>query len=235
MINALDKVTSLNRPSLHQELTAKLCEMIVEGVLVEGEKVPERELCEKLGVSRTPIREALKVLATDGLITLEPNRGARVRSFTISDLEEVFPVLAAIEALAGELACINISEVQLTNISNTHKEMLDCFSREDMPGYFKLNQKIHALILEAAGNPTLSAVHQSLAVRARRARYVANMSKQRWQQAVNEHEEMITELRARNGKKLGAILKKHLENKFSTVRARLEEQQKNFIPPSKIV
>jgi len=194
MINALDKVTSLNRPSLHQELTAKLCEMIVEGVLVKGEKVPERELCEKLGVSRTPIREALKVLATDGLIT-----------------------------------------VQLTNISNTHKEMLDCFSREDMPGYFKLNQKIHALILEAAGNPTLSAVHQSLAVRARRARYVANMSKQRWQQAVNEHEEMITELRARNGKKLGAILKKHLENKFSTVRARLEEQQKNFIPPSKIV
>jgi len=223
--NALDKISSLNRPTLHEELTAKLCEMIVEGVLVEGEKVPERELCEKLGVSRTPIREALKVLATDGLVTLEPNRGARVRACTIADLEEIFPVLAAIEALAGELACTNITEAQLADINDVHNNMVDCFHNEDISGYFKQNQKIHAMILEAADNPTLSAIHQSLAVRVRRARYVANMSKKRWQQAVQEHENMITQLQARNGKKLGAILKNHLENKFSTVRSRLEQQR----------
>ena len=198
--------------------------MIVEGVLVEGEKVPERELCEKLGVSRTPMREALKVLATDGLVTLEPNKGARVRSVTIDDLEEVFPILGALEALAGELACINITDDQLVAISQVHSEMLKQFRADNMPGYFKQNQRIHELILEAAGNPTLTAVHQSLAMRVRRARYVANLTKRRWRQAVDEHEEMIKVLHAREGKKLGAILKKHLENKISTVRSRLEEK-----------
>ena len=86
-MSALDRVSSIIRPSLHQELTDRLRSMIVEGVLAAGEKVPERELCERMGVSRTPMREALKVLASDGLLTLEPNRGARVRAITVAELE----------------------------------------------------------------------------------------------------------------------------------------------------
>lgn len=231
-MSALDRVTSINRPSLHTELTERLRSMIVEGVLPAGEKVPERELCEKLGVSRTPMREALKVLAADGLLTLEPNRGARVRAITLDDLEEVFPLLGALEALAGELACKHINDRQLEELRQTHDDMVGHFEQSDMPGYFTLNQRIHELIMEAAGNPTLTTMYRSLATRVRRARYLANMSQERWQQAVDEHEQIIDALEQRKGELLGSILKRHLENKFITVRQWILEHSPDADPDS---
>ena len=224
-MSALDRVTSIKRPSLHEELIDRLRTMIVEGVLTAGEKVPERALCDKLGVSRTPMREALKVLAADGLLTLEPNRGARVRAITLDDLEEVFPLMGALEALAGELACANITVAQMTELRKTHELMLECFHASDLSGYFRHNQRIHEIIMQAAGNATLSSMVQSLAVRVRRARYLANMSSERWQQAVAEHEEIIMALDVRDGQRLGAILKRHLANKFATVRQWLIDQE----------
>ncbi|MGQ7846438.1 GntR family transcriptional regulator [Granulosicoccus sp. 3-233] len=223
-MSALDQVGSISRRSLHEELTDRLRSMIVEGVLTAGEKVPERELCEKLGVSRTPMREALKVLASDGLLTLEPNRGARVRAITVEELEEVFPLMGAFEALAGELACAHISDAQIRELKNEHEQMLGRYHASDMPGYFKHNQRIHELIMEAAGNRTLINLYSSLAVRVRQARYLANMSAERWQQAVDEHERIIQALEERDGEGLAAILKKHLENKFAAVRQWIEDQ-----------
>lgn len=223
-MSALNQVSSIKRPSLHEELTERLRTMIVEGVLAAGEKVPEKALCEKLGVSRTPMREALKVLAAENLLTLEPNRGARVRAITIEDLEEVFPLMGAFEALAGELACKNITDTQLTEIKKAHEQMVQHFQDADMPEYFRHNQRIHEIIMEAAANPTLSSMYQSLAARVRRARYLANMSAERWKQAVDEHEEIIQALEKKDGQLLGSILKRHLMNKFETVRHWLSEQ-----------
>lgn len=224
-MSALNHVASIKRPSLHEELTERLRNMIVEGALTAGEKVPEKALCEKLGVSRTPMREALKVLAAENLLTLEPNRGARVRAITIEDLEEVFPLMGALEALAGELACKNMTKAQLAEIKKSHKQMVRHFHAEDLPEYFRHNQRIHEIIMDAAANPTLSAMYLSLAARVRRARYLANMSSARWQQAVNEHEEIITALESKDGQLLGSILKRHLENKFETVRQWLLQQE----------
>lgn len=223
-MTSLDRVASINRPSLHEELTDRLRTMIVEGVLEAGSKVPERELCEKLGVSRTPMREALKVLAADGLLTLEPNKGARVRAITIEDLEEVFPLMGALEAVAGELACANISDAQLTELKQAHDKMLKHFDQSQLQEYFVQNQHIHEIIMQAANNPTLTVMYRSLAIRVRRARYMANMSVERWQQAVDEHGEMISALDKRDGKLLGTILKRHIENKLATVRQWLEQQ-----------
>ncbi|MBX2839984.1 MAG: GntR family transcriptional regulator [Gammaproteobacteria bacterium] len=224
-MSTLNKLTSIKRSSLHEELTDRLRDMIIEGVLEAGQKVPERELCERLGVSRTPMREALKVLAADGLLTLQPNRGARVRAITLDELEDVFPLMGALEALAGELACKNITSKQLQSVRKSHKAMLNCFESADMPGYFRYNQKIHEAILDAAGNQTLTDTYRSLAVRVRRARYLANMSQERWQAAVEEHEKILEALDAKNGKELSSILKTHLENKFDTVRQWILSQQ----------
>ena len=221
-MSELDRVTSINRTSLHEELTDRIRSMVVEGVLVAGEKVPERELCEKLGVSRTPMREALKVVAADGLLDLVPGRGARVSAITLADLEEVFPLMAALEALAGELACEKINNAQLKIIKSEHKEMLKQFRNQNLTAYFKHNENIHEVILQAAGNETLKTMHLSLALRIRRARYMANMTPKRWQQAVNEHEEILVALDNRDGQALGAILKRHLQNKFNAVRSWME-------------
>jgi len=221
-MSELDHVPTINRTSLHKELTERLRNMVVEGVLVAGEKVPERELCEKLGVSRTPMREALKVLAADGLLDLVPGRGARVSAITLADLEEVFPLMAALEALSGELACERITNSQLTRLKSAHRQMLKYFHNQNLAAYFRYNEKIHEIILEAAGNETLKTMYLSLALRVRRARYMANMTPERWQQAVNEHEEILDALDNKDGQALGAILKRHLQNKFDTVRNWME-------------
>lgn len=221
-MTALDQVSTINRPSLHEELTDRLRSMIIEGVLTAGEKVPEKALCEKLGVSRTPMREALKVLAADGLLNLEPNKGARVRTITTEDLEEVFPLMGALESLAGELACKNISDVQIEEIKVEHKKMMVEFKQSNMPSYFKHNERIHQLIMAAAANTTLTDMYRTLSLRIRSGRYIANMSPTRWQQAVDEHEEMLVALSNRDGVELGSILKRHLNNKMDTVRQWVE-------------
>lgn len=223
-MTSLNHIDSIVRPSLHEELTDRLRSMVIEGILVAGEKVPERALCEKLGVSRTPMREALKVLAADGLLNLEPNKGARVRALTVEDLEEVFPVMGALEALAGELACTNISHEQLKELKAAHAAMLMHYHDADMPNYFKQNEQIHRIIFDATGNATLLSMYRSLSVRVRSARYLANMTPARWEQSVNEHEEMIVALDNRDSKELGSILKRHLHNKFSTVKSWVESQ-----------
>ncbi|MEL7544592.1 MAG: GntR family transcriptional regulator, partial [Pseudomonadota bacterium] len=89
------------RRSLHDELIERMRALITDGSLTPGEKVPEKALCAQFGVSRTPLREALKVLAHEGLVELIPNRGATVARLTVEDLDEVFPIMGALEALAG--------------------------------------------------------------------------------------------------------------------------------------
>lgn len=206
------------RPSLHIELLDRLRDLITQGTLAPGTKIPERELCERYGVSRTPMREALKILAVEGLVWLEPNRGAWVRKITLEDLQEVFPVMGALEALSGELACERITDEEIANIRSIHRDMVRHYETRNLTKYFQTNQAIHEAILNAAGNSELTAMYQSLSARIRRARYIANMTEERWKQAVEEHEQILAALEKREGNKLGKILRMHLASKFETVR-----------------
>lgn len=205
------------RRSLHDELVVRLQRLIIEGELTPGEKVPEKELCERYNVSRTPMREALKVLASEGLVTLTPNRGSSVTAITVEDLEEVFPVMGALEALSGELACEKITDAEIAAIGKSHREMIAHYRAQRLPEYFAVNEAIHNAILKAARNETLAGQHRMLSARVRRARYLANMTRERWDKAVAEHEEILAALEARDGRELGIILKQHLRNKLETV------------------
>ena len=192
--------------------------LIVDGVLSPGEKVPEKTLCDQFDVSRTPLREALKVLASEGLVTLTPNRGATVSELTLADLEDAFPVMGALEALAGEMACARITDDEIAAIRELHGRMVRHYEARAMTAYFKLNQEIHEAILAAAGNATLNSFYRSLAGRVRRARYIANISAERWARAVEEHDQILAALEARDGPALSRILKAHLANTFQTVK-----------------
>lgn len=201
--------------SLHDELLAALRDYIVEGNLADGARVPERLLCERFGISRTPLREALKVLAAEGLIDLLPNRGARVRELGSEDLRELFDVMGGLEALAGRLACERITDPEFAEIERVHHEMYRHYLRRDMHGYFQCNQEIHRMIVAAAGNATLSASYASFAGRIRRVRYSANLDKERdrWGEAMREHEAILDALRRRAGNELSDIMFQHLRNK----------------------
>lgn len=211
------------RTTLHEELVGKLREMIFSGELRGGDRVPEQKLCDQLGVSRTPLREALKVLGNEGLLELLPNRGARVATLSEADIDEIFPVMGALEALSGELACANLTDAEFAEIRAMHYQMALHHTRGELAPYFQLNRQIHDAILKAARNPTLEAQYGALVGRIRLARYWSNMSKERWDQAMKEHEEILAALEARDGKLLSGILSQHLENKRRTVRQAFRE------------
>jgi len=208
------------RPAFDR-LAADIRDLIVEGELAPGSRIPERVLCERYGVSRTPLREALKVLASEGLIELLPNRGARVVVLTAAGVEEMFEVMAALEGLAGELAAARVTEPDLAELRALHYQMALHFTRGELMAYFRLNQQIHAKIFAISGNHTLTGIYRGLAGRIRRARYVANVSQARWAEAMDEHERILAALEARDGAMLGRTLKAHLRKTCETVKRAL--------------
>ncbi len=202
--------------TLHGELLAALRDFIVEGHLEDGVRIPERALCERFSISRTPLREALKVLAAEGLIELLPNRGARVRELSAADLRELFDVMGGLESLAGRLACERITDAEIAEIERVHHEMYHFYLRRDVHGYFRCNQAIHQMIVAAAGNTLLASTYAGLAGRIRRVRYAANLAKDRdrLSEAMREHEAILDALRRRAGSELSDILFLHLRNKL---------------------
>ena len=204
----------LRRP-LHQEAAERLRDMIVEGELAPGERITEQSLCDHMGLSRTPLREAIKTLTSEGLIDFQPNRGASVASLSLDDIEDTFRVIGALEALAGELACANLRNDDVAEIRVMHYQMALHRARGERLEYFNLNQKIHEKIVALSGNAVLLETHKRLGGRIRRHRFAENLAPERWDQAVSEHEEMLDALDERDGRKLAEVLRRHLDNKLA--------------------
>ncbi len=222
--------------SLHGEILARLRDYIVEGNLNDGARIPERQLCDLFGISRTPLREALKVLASEGLVDLLPNRGARVRELGARELAELFDVMGGLEALAGRLACERLTAAEFAEIEDLHHQMYAFYLKRDMPDYFRCNQLIHEKIVAAARNAALSAAYASLAGRIRRIRYAANLAQKRdrWGEAIREHEAILDALRRRDGVELMDTMFRHLRNKQAAAIEYLEDNR-DGLPDQKLV
>ncbi|PMS22552.1 GntR family transcriptional regulator [Trinickia dabaoshanensis] len=205
------------RQQLHDTVVDHLRTFIVEGLLAPGMKLNERELCERLGVSRTPLREAFKVLAVEGLVELLPNRGAIVSQMSEVEIREMFELMSGLEAFSGELACERITAAELAEIKVLHYEMLACHAQHDLPGYYARNRAIHDRINEAARNSALRQIYAATNRRLQAMRFRSNYSASKWESAVRDHEEMIRALEARDGKKMAAILRAHLLAKRDAV------------------
>ncbi len=221
MDNSQERTPILRRP-LHEEATDRLRDLIVQGHLAAGGRLNERLLTAQLGVSRTPLREAFKVLATEGLVELLPNRGAIVSQMDPVRLSESLAVMGALEALAGELACLNATDAQINEIRALHFEMLAYHARGDLAGYFKFNQAIHLKLVKYSGNAVLSNTYRQMNGNVRRARYMANLSKERWDAAVREHDAILAALSARDVDRIKTLLSDHLAHKLSSVLAELK-------------
>ena len=153
---ALSKVTRLH---LHDVLVERLRNFVVEGSIPAGTKLNERELCNTLGISRTPLREAIKVLAAEGLVEITPNRGASVYRMSEAEIREMFELMSCLESFSGRLACERITEEEVVQIKAMHYVMLACHAKKDLPGYYKQNSLIHDHINQAARNAALRQVY----------------------------------------------------------------------------
>ena len=222
-MQAIAPIAPISRRPLHEEAIDRLREMIVQGQLGPGERLNERLLCQQLGISRTPLREAIKLLASEGLVALLPNRGAQVAPLDAARLSEMLAVMGALEALAGELACRQASVEQIAEVAGLHAEMVANHARGDLASYFRYNQAIHLKIVEASGNTTLANTYRQLNANVLRARYMANLSKERWDEAVREHEQILAALTARDVPRLKRLLQDHLAHKLASVPSALHK------------
>ncbi len=207
MHNSLSKIERLR---LHDTVVEHLRTLITEGALPPGTKLNERELCEKLGISRTPLREALKVLAVEGLIVITPNRGASVAQMSDEEISEAFEFMSGMESFAGELACERISEAELEHIESLHEEMAAAKSRGDLPNYYRCNTAIHDQISLAARNTALRQSYLALNRRLQAVRFRSNRVAPKWERALHDHEQMLDALRTRDAKRMSLILRRHL-------------------------
>jgi len=223
----MNEHSQIVRRSLHDEIVTQLRDMIIDGALTPGRKVPEAQLCARFGVSRTPMREALKVLAAEGLLQLLPNRGAVVAKITRAEIEELFPIMGALEALAGELACARISDAEIARIHALHTAMVEHYKRGEWLPYPKLNRAIHEAIFAAAGNAALSSLYQQLILRTHAVRFMAKKSPARWAQAIADHAEILAALERRDGPGLAQVLSLHLRHKVETVEEALAELERS--------
>ncbi|MEO1283119.1 MAG: GntR family transcriptional regulator [Pseudomonadota bacterium] len=221
---ALSALAPVERRGLHEELTEQLRRAIIHGELEAGTKISEKALCEQFGVSRTPVREAIKILSTEGLIQLNQNRGASVTELTLSDLKDAFPIMATLEGLAGQLACKNASDAQIARASALQTRLEAMFKSGDRKGYFKVNEDIHELFIEASGNAALPRLIRAVSAQVRRARYMANLSTDRWEQAVKEHADILVAFEARDANRVGRLMTTHLNNKLKALTKALEGQ-----------
>jgi len=215
------RVVSLPAPVLHQQAGARLRQLIVEGSIEPGTKLNERALAEQLRVSRTPLREAIRMLAAEGLVELLPNRGAVAAQLSAKDIADTFEVIAGLEGQSGELAAERIDDAALSEIRALHYEMLAAHARRDLPTYYRLNAAIHNQINAAARNPVLTHTYLTVNARLQALRFRSNFDEGKWLRAVQEHERMIELLCARDGPRLRKVMVTHLEHKRDAVLALL--------------
>jgi DNA-binding GntR family transcriptional regulator len=207
--------------SLHEAVTARLRDLIVEGHLPEGSRIVEKQLCETLRISRTPLREAFKVLAVEGLIEIQPNRGAIVSRIGPREARDMLAVIARMEALAGELACANATDAEIAGVRALHDRMMELYARRERMLYFGMNQQIHLEIVRIGRNEVLRAMHAQLHARMKRIRFRGNDIPSNWAAAVADHARIIAALEARAGPLLGTVLQKHLEDSWGRLEASL--------------
>lgn len=199
------------RTGLHEEAATRLRGLIVRGDLHPGEQLNELALSEAFGVSRTPLREALKLLAAEGLVELRLNRSAVVAPIRKREIAELFEAVAGIERIAAELAAVRMSKRDLQKLKSLQERMERHHETGELSDYFEANQQIHRMIVAAAANGPLKSTHDALLARVERARFFALSSQERWDESVEEHRKILDALERRDSPLAGKLLSDHIQ------------------------
>lgn len=198
--------------------------MLIRGQLQPGEKLSESDLCERFQVSRTPLREALRVLAHDGVLVPVPHRGMVVATIDTHDVLNHFPVMAALEGLAGELACRRATQEDRDSMRKIHEAMLHHYSRHEEADYLHYGRMIHQRFIELADNPVLADAYAQILIRIRQVRFVTSKPKALWRQSVLEHNAIQAAFEAGNDRILGDLLRQHVTGTVQEIALQTTQQ-----------
>ncbi|AVL51516.1 FCD domain-containing protein [Roseobacter denitrificans] len=208
-----------NATAVAEHVAAVLRDRIVKGELTARDRIVERQLSAELDVSRTPIREALKLLEADGLIEITLHRGAIVSDYKPEDAVVLFDVISVLESLAARRVCEGMTPSTLQRLEDLHGQMLEYHHAGRTNDYFDHNTLIHDFIIQSCANPVLITTHNRLMIRARRGRYLAILNEARLEQAVAEHEDLMQAFRHESADKAAQVWERHLRHTGETVAA----------------
>jgi len=220
--DSVSETAKICRRTLHDELAQLIRAMIIGGELTPGQRINEQALCARFLVSRTPLREALKVLSVERLVRLLPNRGAVVAGITQAEADDLMLILGVLMTLAAELACARMSEREVAEIRANYQAMVEDFHRGEKSSYLELDRAIRAAIFKAAGNAALVDIHHLLETRLGSVLLLADTPPPRWHEAVEDHRRMVKELEARDAAAFARIAREHTRHQAEVVRQALQ-------------
>ncbi len=203
---------AIQKKTLHQEIANNLREMIMSGELKEGDKIKENELCEMMEISKTPLREALRVLSAEGLTRLIPNRGCYVTTPTIEEIKEMFDVMSVLEGVCARTAAEKMAAKDFDNLEALHGELEENFRRRDQKEYIRQNNSFHACVQELAGNKTLNQIVNGLRQKILLYRFKSLNLPGRFEQSIREHRDLLEAFRRRDAETAETLMKTHLKN-----------------------
>jgi DNA-binding GntR family transcriptional regulator len=211
--------------SLHDEVATKLRERIFAGELAPGSFVDEPALCTELAISRTPLREALKVLTAEGLLRHEPRRGCFVSEITERDLDEIFPVIALLEGRCAFEAANNASDADLVALEQLHDRLNRSAQARRINDYYDANFAIHEAIITLANNRWLAQVIGDLRKIVKLARLQQLHAPGRLDQSLSEHMAVFAALKARDAEGAEAAMRTHLTRQRVALRELARSQK----------
>lgn len=205
------------RRNLSEEAADTLREFILLGKLAPGMPVPERDLAEALGVSRTPLKEALRILENEGLVVYGPTRRPRVADPTLEELAENLAVLGVLEALAGELACTHATDEEISRVTELCNRMSQAPIETDPLDFFKWDMEFHKTIIRSARNAPLLESHNLFNARLWRARFISSKLRTGRDSTLGQHEDIVEALQRRDPDETARHLRRHLETAVSNI------------------
>jgi DNA-binding GntR family transcriptional regulator len=211
--------------SLHDEVASRLRERIFAGELPPGTFLDEVKLAEELKISRTPLREALKVLTAEGLVRHEPRRGCFVNEVTEQDLDEIFPVLALLEGRCAYEAAQHATDADLATLETWHQKLSKHAKARRINEYYEANFAIHEAIIALAGNRWLAMVIADLRKIVKLARLQQLHAPGRLDQSLSEHLAVFAALKARDPEGAEAAMRTHLTRQREALRALARAQR----------
>lgn len=214
-------VRRLERKSLAEQVADELRDLVLLEKLAPGANIPERETAEALGVSRTPLRESLRILAAEGLVEIAPNRPPKVANPSISEIGSLLEVQGALEALAGDLACSRADEATIGEIVELESVMHGLSGKSDPLEFFQLDMTFHSLIVAASSNEPLIQTHQNYNSRLWRARFISSRQQVNRPGTLEQHASIVSALKDRDGKACAMALTLHLQTGLSNIESAL--------------
>jgi DNA-binding GntR family transcriptional regulator len=200
---------------------------IIKGSLKPGSKVLEGRIADQIGISRTPVREAIRELAAEGFVTLSPNQGVVVRSVSAENIREVLQVHSVLEGLATRLSCEVINEEELKELENYVNKMEKLTNKKDPLAYSEVDLKFHELIVDNCGNKRLIQMRKNISDQAQRYRVSSLRIQGRLKKSLKEHQKILEAFKTKNPKKADSMSQEHIQNALKNILNNVVEKKEN--------